>query len=259
MTTATEAKPTLSDLTDRAVIAWQDAEAAANREGVREEWQAAEVAANLERVWECTWRLIGPVVAKFKDRQTATCGEDDLKSEGWIAIQKAAWAWRRGESRFSTYATRAIFNRLVVCVRATSRVVALPINPTTRRESGTEESKAALQELQDKAWHSGHQGEVFWNLQQSQANHVASLEAEEMLRRRAGIAMRLLDRLAERSPTGADVVRMQFGLGDGEPMRLACIDRKLGRKRSWAKDRSDYALHMLRKIAEHQGLTGVDA
>lgn len=233
---------TASDLTDMAVAAWQD----------------DPTPANLERVRQCMWRLICKIAGKFRSQSTATCSEEDLIHEGWMAVQRAAALWQRGEFRFSTYASRSARFAMIAAIRQTSLAVRLPVNTPNEDKRCTEEAKAERQALQDKARAPAHRTELFWDKWHAGPSPSAMIEDEEHRDGRARLVHRLLEDLAETRPVEAEVLRLRFGIDGREPVTHKEIVRQFAVGRHWSHEKCRLGLHKLRKLAEQHGLTGVE-
>lgn len=165
-------------------------------------------------------RLVAHIAKKYQNVDEEM---EDLISIGTIGLIKAVDSFDSGKGKLSTYASRCIDNELLMMLRAkkkTSREVSLYEPIGTDRE--------------------GNEISLLDIIEQEQPDIVSRIEAQKQLGRLPGlIEVRLSDREKE-------IIKLRYGLADGQEVTQREIGRMLGISRSYVSRIEKKALEKLR-------------
>lgn len=188
----------------------------------------AEMAAGSEeakrRLIEHNLRLVAHIAKKYVHSGVE---QDDLVSIGSIGLMKAVQTFRPEAGRLTAYASRCIENEILMTLRANrkNRAVVLMGEAAGVDNEGRELPLA--------------------DLLGTDPNLVAD-EVETAIE--AGRAIRLMETTLDEREN--EVVRLRYGLTDGEPLPQHEVARRLGISRSYVSRIEKRALEKLRRALE---------
>lgn len=155
---------------------------------------------------------------------------DDLVSIGTLGLIKAVRTFRPEAGRLSGYASRCIENEILMYFRA------------RRKEKNT-----VL--MGEAAARDGEGDEVPLSELLGTEPDVVSREAENAIE--AGRALRLMGEVLDAREV--EVIRLRYGLSDGEPRQQRDVARRLGISRSYVSRIEKKALEKLRRALDGEG------
>lgn len=188
----------------------------------------AEMAAGSEeakrRLIEHNLRLVAHIAKKYVHSGVE---QDDLVSIGSIGLMKAVQTFRPEAGRLTAYASRCVENEILMTLRANrkNRAVVLMGEAAGVDKEGRELPLA--------------------DLLGTDPNLVAD-EVETAIE--AGRAIRLMETTLDEREN--EVVRLRYGLTDGEPLPQHEVARRLGISRSYVSRIEKRALEKLRRALE---------
>jgi len=180
-----------------------------------------------QRLIEHNLRLVAHIAKKYTG---SGMDPDDLISIGSIGLIKAVHTFRPDAGRLTAYASRCIENEILMCLRANrkNRGVVLMGESVGTDKDGNELTLA--------------------DLLGTEPDMVAQ-EVENAIE--AGRAIRLMDRVLDERE--AQVIRMRYGLEDGDPKPQHAVAAAMGISRSYISRIEKKALQKLRDALEHSG------
>lgn len=169
-------------------------------------------------------RLVAHIAKKYAGSGTDA---DDLVSIGAIGLIKAVHTFRAEAGKLTTYASRCIENEILMHLRANrkNRNVVLMGDSVGADKDGNELSLADLLGTDP---------------------NMISDEVETNIESQR--AIRLMDEVLEARE--AQVLRMRYGIGDGEPLPQHAVAKMLGISRSYVSRIEKKALGKLRDALE---------
>lgn len=172
-------------------------------------------------------RLVAHIVKKYANSGVDT---DDLISIGSIGLIKAVHTFKPEAGKLTAYASRCIENEILMCMRANrkNRGVVLMGESIGTDKDGNELTLA--------------------DLLGTEPDMVAK-EVETVIE--AGRAIRLMDSVLDAREI--EVLRMRYGLIDGEPRPQHAVAAALGISRSYVSRIEKKALEKLRDALERSG------
>ena len=169
-------------------------------------------------------RLVAHIARKYAQPGV---DQDDVISIGTLGLIKAVRTFRPEAGRLSGYASRCIENEILMFFRARrkERNTVLMGEAAGRDSDGDEVPLSELLGTEPD---------------------LVPREAENAIE--AGRALRMMDQVLE--PREAEVIRLRYGLTDGEPRQQKDVGKRLGISRSYVSRIEKRALEKLRRALD---------